>query len=271
MTTIEALFLQLRRELDPTLIQTQPVKLGKPYPLEQCLEISLAMQHHLQRLDPSTLAGPSRLGYSALAGFPRCGGSMRQVWDDLRGEYFQNAFLAGALYIDVSNDTVTRTKPPVEILSFADAHFKPVEDYRHFATLASRYWKAHFSPNHIGPTLAPYFPLIAVIPESGVHFQSMSGYILAVVATGEFRPSEVVLDAPAMKADLFELIANCLAGSSFEVASDPLKGRAMALHYCKKYRAEGYRQAAEARTNALRDLLEANKRLSSLKVTVMAP
>lgn len=263
---IETLFLHLRRGLNPILIDTQPVKNGKPYPLGQCLETSLTMKKLLSQLDASTLIGDAATGYAALAAFLHHGGTMRQVWGDLRGEYFQNAFLAGTLYINVSNDTVTRTKPPIKILPFADAQFKPVEDYRHFAKLTSRYWKAHFFPNHIAPTLAPYFPLVAVIPETGVVFQSDSAYMFAVVKAGEFRASEAVLDALPMSGDLFKLLTRFLVSSSFGIASDPEQGRTLALQLCAKYRAERYQHDAARRATVVKQLQEANKRLACLQV-----
>ena len=120
---LEALFLGVRASLDGALCAAQPIKLGKPYPLGQCLEISLAVKAQLKRLNPATWAGLPAQGHAALSGFMRHGGQMNQVWGDLRGEYFQNAFLAGTLYIDVSNDTVVRTKPPVEIMPWAQARF----------------------------------------------------------------------------------------------------------------------------------------------------
>ena len=123
-----ALMQGIRSSLDPLLRAAQPTKWGKPYPLGQCLEISLAAKHHLRELNPATLTGEAAQGHAALAAFLACGGHMHQVWGDLRGEYFQNAFLAGTLYIDVSNDTVVPTKPPVEILPFAQVRLSPVAD-----------------------------------------------------------------------------------------------------------------------------------------------
>lgn len=268
LSSVEALFLRLRADLDPVLCQAQPVKFGKPYPLGQCLEISLAVQRHLKQLAPSVLGGAPAQGYAALAAFLHHGGSMRQVWGDLRGEYFQNAFLAGTLYIDASNDTVVRTKPKVEILPFAEARFVPVEDYLHFARLASRYWRSHMFPNHVLPSLAPYFPLIAVTPGEGVRFQCVSGYMFALTQANEFRSSEAVLDAPPMRGDLFKLLARCVADSSLGVASDPDHGRVSALRNCGKYRAERRHHSDEQRVVAIKAVHEANKRLAHLRVQV---
>lgn len=266
LSALEALFRQLRAGLDPGLRQAQPVKLDKPYPLGQCLEISTAVQRHLQRLDPAQLDGAPAQGYAALAAFLRHGGRLRQVWGDLRGEYFQNAFLAGTLYIDVSNDTVVRTKPPVEILPFADARFGPVEDYCHFARVASRYWRAHVFPNHVAPALAPYFPLITASKGGRVEFQPVSNYMIGLTLAAEFRPSEAVLDAEPMPGDLFELLGRCLADTQIEVAGDPIRGRALALRHCEQYRAERRHHCDEQRTVAVKAILRANQRLAHLRV-----
>lgn len=128
-----ALFLNLRNALDPELRQARPVKQGKAYPLGQCLEISEALFKRLSHIDPATLEPDAALGLDALKTLVRQGGSVRQVWGDLRGEYFQNAMLVGTLYVDVANDTVDPHKPPVEILPFAEARLRPIGDFRHFS------------------------------------------------------------------------------------------------------------------------------------------
>lgn len=266
LPALESLFRQLRATLDPLLRQAQPVKLDKPYPLGQCLEISTALQQHLQQLDPALLAGAPAQGYAALAAFLRHGGRLRQVWGDLRGEYFQNAFLAGTLYIDVSNDTVVRSKPPVEILPFADARFGPVEDYRHFARVAARYWRAHVFPNHVAPALAPYFPLITASKGGRVEFQPVSNYMIGLTLAAQFRPSAAVLDAEPMPGDLFQLLSRCLADTPIEVAGDPLQGQAQALRYCDQYRAEGRHQSDQQRSAAVKAILRANQRLAHLRL-----
>lgn len=268
---LEALFLEMRASLDPELRLAQPTKQGKPYPLGQCLEISLAVQSRLRQLDPFTLAGAPAEGHAALTAFLRHGGSARQVWGDLRGEYFQNAFLIGTLYIDASNDTVVPTKPPVEMLPFADAQFGPIKDYRHFASMAERYWKAHLFPNHVLPELAPYFPLITVTPDGGVRLESDSNYMVALTHADNFLSSEAVLDAPPMNGELFQLLVGCFADSSLVVASDPLKGQALALWSCGKYRAERKPLADDQRAVIVSAVREANRRLTRLTVKAWRP
>ncbi len=159
---LEAFFLAIRLHVDLTLERAQPVKLGKTYPLGQCLEISQAVMRLLERADVSAvqLSDAAVVGRKAFAAFRKAGGAFRLVWGDLRGEFFQNAFQLGTLYLDVSNDTVTPSKPKVEILPFEQARLIPIADYRHFARISSRYWKHRVYPNHVLPELAPYCPLI---------------------------------------------------------------------------------------------------------------
>ena len=159
---LEAFFLAVRASVDPELQRAQPVELGKPYPLGQCLEITRAVQQRLRRVQALPLGGMAAQGRAAFTAFLASGGALRQVWGDLRGEFFQNAFQLGTLYVDVSNDTVTPTTPKVEILPFAQARFVPIADFQHFARIAQRYWKDRVYPNHVLPELAPYCPLVHV-------------------------------------------------------------------------------------------------------------
>lgn len=247
---IETLFVALRNSLDPIWSRVRPVKLGKPYPLGQCLEISLAMQVHLSRLDPSGLSGAPARGFQALRAFQQAGGRMRQVWGDLRGQYFQNAYLAGSLYIDCANDTVVPTKPKVEILPLAEADFRPVEDFLHYARIAGSYWRALAFPNHLLPEAAPWCPLLLAIPGGGLQLHSQSRYMLALTRSRAFAPSEAVLQAPPLQPGLFRLAAERLAAGGIAVPPDPEAGRAAALQACARARGEAAqhsdRRAAEA-------------------------
>ncbi len=265
LTALEALFRLVRAQVDPGLRQAGQRKNGKAYPLGWCLEISLAVQNSLQRLQPASLPPLPAQGYAALAAFLAHGGRFRQVWGDLRGEYFQNAFLAGTLYIDASNDTVVPTKPPVEILPLAQARFVPIEDFGHFGRVASRYWGAQVFPNHVLPSLAPYFPLVTVTAEGAVCLQSATDYMIALTCSAGFRPSEDVLEAAPMDGDLAGRLAQCLARvPAIGVVADPARGRALALEQCRQLRVQGASPSDEHRTTACRTMLAANQALDGL-------
>lgn len=146
LAELEACFLAVRAQVDPELSRLQPVKLGKAYPLGQCLEIALAVQQRLRIVDEASLPPDAASGLRAFRAYLRAGGSFRQVWGDLRGQYFQNAFQLGGLYVDVSNDTVVPTKPKVEILSFEAANFPPSAAFSSSARLPRPTGRTRYTP-----------------------------------------------------------------------------------------------------------------------------
>lgn len=235
---LEAFFLAVRALVDAQLEFTLPSRTGKPYPLGQCLEISQAVHQQLLRQDLDTLAlsASAQLGHTAFFAFRRAGGALRQIWGDLRGEFFQNAFQLGTLYLDVSNDTVTPTKPKVEILPFAEARFVPITDYRHFARVAERYWKVQIYPNHLLPEWAPYCPLLYVAADGRVMLGDATAYMISLTKVGRFEPSEAVLRDPAMPFDLFRRARAVLTGICASLPDNPEQGRGMALRACQEYR-----------------------------------
>ena len=236
LTALEVFFQGLRAGLDAPLSQARPFKLGKPYPLGQCLEISQAAEQCLTQLAHLTVHGPAAQGQAALLGFMRAGGTVRQVWGDLRGEYFQNAFVVGTLYVDVSNDTVFSHKPKVEILPFNEARLVPVEDFWHFIKVARSYWKAEVYPNFILPSLAPYFPLLVAIPGGSLRLEGASSYMFSLARQSGFTASAQVLEALDISDELFNAMRQCLAGSPLQTAATPAQGKAAALHLCQHYR-----------------------------------
>ena len=233
LAEIEALMRRMRARLDPVLARAQPSKWGKPYPLGQCLEITRAVKHDLARLNPASLSGAAAQGHAALAAFLRHGGQMHQVWGDLRGEYFQNAFLSGTLYIDVANDTVDPAKPPVEMLPLAESGLQPISDYHHYAQVARRYWQAQLHPNHLLPDLAPYYPFIAVIPNGGIRLEADSGYMVLLAHRQRFQSSAEILGQAAMDRALFERLKRALIDQDMTLAVSAEQGRALALAACQ--------------------------------------
>jgi hypothetical protein len=259
---LEAFFLAVRASVDPQLERKQPTKLGKPYPLGQCLEITQAVQQRLRCVDDLPVSDMAALGRTAFCAFLRAGGTLRQVWGDLRGQYFQNAFQLGALYLDVSNDTVTSTKPKVEMLPFADAQFVPIADFVHFTRIAERYWKGDIYPNHALPALAPYFPLIHISPQGTIQLRDGADYMMALVTGGRFQPSEEVLRAPAMPATVFDAVAHALGGAKLKLAVSAGAGRRQALDFCRDYRARRWHQSQAQTAQALQAAQRANLRMA---------
>jgi len=235
---LEACLLAVRRQLDPELEHLQPLKLGKPYPLGQCLEIAEAVQKRLRTVVKEKLPPDAAIGLCALRAFRRAGGDFRQVWGDLRGQYFQNAFQVGTLYVDVANDTVTPTKPKVEVLPFHEAQFVPIRDFEHFRQIARRYWGDEVYPNHVLPELAPHCPLIHVSQSGCITLHDATQYMLAMTRTQGFAPSEAVLRESPMPQALFERTCHALQQAGYTLPATPEQGRQKALQQCREQRAK---------------------------------
>ncbi|KQW87501.1 hypothetical protein ASC94_29485 [Massilia sp. Root418] len=261
---IAAFFLELRAHVDPSLQRLQPAKLGKPYPMGQCLEISLAVAQLLDHADVAGLAlsEPARAGYAAFVAFRKAGGQFRRMWGDLRGEFFQNAFQLGTFYLDVSNDTVTPSKPKVELLPFDEARFVPIADFRHFARIATGYWQHAIYPNHLLPELAPYCPLIHVAANGQAIVAEGTDYMVAMAQAGRFEPSEDVLRDAPMPVALHERLAGALADGGWKVAQGPDQGRAMALRACREHRRKGWHVSQQKALDAITAVQHINRKLA---------
>lgn len=238
LSELEVFFLAVRRQLDPELERLQPVKLGKPYPLGQCLEIAQAVEKRLRTVAEAALPAEAAQGLRAFKAFLRAGGTLRQVWGDLRGQYFQNAFQLGGLYVDVSNDTVVPTKPKVEILPFREAQFIPIRDFGHFRQIARSYWQHEVYPNHVLPELAPHCPLIHVGGQGRITLNEATQYMLAMTRAQGFAPSEAVLSEAAMPAALFEQVCRALRDAGYRLPRSPEHGRTLALQQSRQQRAK---------------------------------
>lgn len=259
---LEVCLLAVRRQLDPELERLQPIKLGKPYPVGQCLEIAEAVQARLRTVAESDLPADATIGLRALRAFQRAGGDFRQVWGDLRGQYFQNAFQVGTLYIDVANDTVTPTKPKVEILPFDEAQFVPIRDFQHFGQLARSYWGDEIYPNHVLPELAPHCPLIHVSPSGNISLHDATQYMLAMTHAEAFRPSVAVLcDAP-MPQSVFEQACQALRHAGYKLPSSPEHGRALALQQCRQQRAKRWHLDPRRPNLVIHDTQRVNRHLA---------
>lgn len=259
---LEVFLLSVRLQLDPELERRQPVKLGKPYPLGQCLEIAEAVEKRLRTVVETELPPEAAQGLRAFRAFLRAGGSLRQVWGDLRGQYFQNAFQLGSLYVDVSNDTVVPTKPKVEILPFHEAQFVSIRDFAHFRQIARRYWGDEIYPNHVLPSLAPHCPLIHVSQSGQISLNEATQYMLAMTRTQGFAPSEAVLREAVMPQTLFERVRDALQEAGFPLAASPEQGRQQALQQCREQRAKRWHQQPQRVTAVIQEVQQLNLRLA---------
>lgn len=263
LAELEAFFMAVRLQLDPALERLQPVKLGKPYPLGQCLEIALAVEKRLRTVAEAALPAEAAQGLRAFKAFLRAGGTLRQVWGDLRGQYFQNAFQLGGLYVDVSNDTVVPTKPKVEVLPFAAANFIPIRSFTQFRQIATSYWEDQIYPNHVLPELAPHCPLIHVSKTGSIRLHDATQYMLAMTRSEAFEPSEAVLREAPMPQAVFERVRNALQDAGWGLAATPEQGRQQALQQCRTQRAKRWHQDAARPAKIIHEARRINQQLVS--------
>jgi len=265
---LERFLLDLRVTLDPHLFADFPTKANKPYPLGQCLEISLAVKKRLEEVSPSELQGDDAVAFNAIQQFSLNGGVIRQIWGDLRGQYFQNAFLFGDLYVDVSNDTVVATKPKVEILPFTQSNLSAIRDFYHFSQLAQRYWKAEVFPNHVLPELAPYVPLLVRYADGEIQMLDLSKYMIMLTTSAKFQPSIDFLSQAAMSEDVFESIRIILQTSGLVLPERPEDGREKALTNCQRCSEDDLHGSYDQIVLAIERVLQIN---AYLRMTNKAP
>ncbi|WP_192499155.1 hypothetical protein [Skermanella pratensis] len=247
---LEELFLDLRAETDRLLGPAMGARYGKPYPLGCCREIT---QDVLGRLG-GVLAKPDHRGARALSAFLAAGGAGRCVWGALRGRYFQTALQFGGLYVDVANDTVTVTKPKVEILPLEEAGLEAVRGAEHFAEIADAYWGMRIVANHALPSLAPLLPMIGVIPGRAPVLHSATRYMTELFRQDGFARSEAWLtNGPVPPAEVVEALrARCPEDL---LTADPHTGVRAAVAACRSARAAGLAASAEWRDARVRDFL----------------
>lgn len=221
----------LRSEMDPELKRKYPDRPDKPYPQGRCLEITEAVQQEMT----ARMRRPSAPAERAMAAFQSAGGVIRPVWGALRGVYFQNAMQMGGLYIDVANDTVTVTKPKVEILPIDAAGLENIRDLHHFSEIAAKYWSVSAGPNHVAPHLAPLFPVILYNQQGQAQLVSTTNYMVGLMMRDRFVMAEKwVEEMPPPPPAVFARYRRRLpADIAFK---DPEQGRLAAIAACREAR-----------------------------------
>ncbi|MDO8423975.1 MAG: hypothetical protein Q7S99_17635 [Parvibaculum sp.] len=153
------------------------------YPISFCLEIT----RHMLALMSREPVPVHMTGLQALHNFVRAGGQVKRVWGALRGGYFQNAIQVGTYYLDVANDTVTVTKPKIEMLLLADASFNNITSFFEFARVGQIYWKARIIPNIYFPNVAPFLPAIAFDASGAMRLEARNSYMFPMNMASRFR------------------------------------------------------------------------------------
>lgn len=247
---LQALLYALRLRADEELAARYPDFAGKPYPLGRCLEIRDAVFTDLD----ARIQHPDCPVSRALHGFIAEGGIGGKIWGVLRESYFQNAIQLGPLYVDVANDTVTVTKPKVEILPIEAAGMVPVASLAHFAATARRYWGVEIYRNTVFPALAPYFPMICVSDSGAAWIEPGSGQVTTLIRRQRMRPTLAFLSTlpppPAEKVQALHRIKRSSPDPLIGAEGDPF-AMVEAARAEGRYRDADYLAACRASRDAI--------------------
>jgi hypothetical protein len=246
----------LRLEIDAVLQPLYPlVAPDKPYPLGRCLEISQAAQDVLRQ----RVKNPQTKIEKTLHAFIKAGGIIRPIWGDLRGQFFQNATQMGSLYVDVANDTVTPTKPKVEILPLAEAGMRNIQDLEHFARIAKQYWGADVYANHACPQLAPLFPMMAAFPKGQIRLLSSADYMTGLMMRDRFVMAQAWVERMPPPSALLDRMAEHLPVDLRSPVHLAQADAAMAA--CLEARARNYHHDIKWRNHCLERVNALNNKL----------
>lgn len=229
---IESMLVAHRAAVDAALAPKLPRFGDKPYPLGRCREIRDAVVARLQ----AALKAPADPAAAALRAFIAAGGVGRKVWGDLRGDYFQNALQFGAWYVDVANDTVTVSKPQVEILPLAEADLRPIRDFAHFVRIAERYWQVTVTANTVFPRLAPLLPLVCTEAGGRSWLAAACDPMIDLSRLDGFRPAEAALRALPVTPGP---VAAALRAQAARADDPLLRPDGDPVEWCLAYRARG--------------------------------
>jgi len=101
-------------------------------------------------------------GVQTLVEFHKRGGIVKAVQGIQHRKYFQNGTQAGALWIDVANDTVDPAKPKVVHSWLETSGFQNADDPTLCAEVIESYWQQEVFPNTHFPELATLFPFFTI-------------------------------------------------------------------------------------------------------------
>lgn len=154
---------------DPSLVQFQL------YPKGFCAFI----RDKLLRTMQSEFRNPHMGGMQALRRFVSKGGVLKKVGGIQHKKFLQNGIQAGALWVDVANDTVDTEKPPIEITTLAESGFEDIDDFELCADLLESYWYYDVYPNTVFPYLAPIYPIMVLTPTGTIQLLRLNETMIA--------------------------------------------------------------------------------------------
>jgi|GEM_PF-1363013 len=133
---------------------------------------------------------PTTPGMRALSHFSGRGGHLKQIAGIQHGKHFQNALQAGSLFVDTANDTIDKSKPPIEICDLSESGFSNLGDLSLTASVIEEYWGYKILPQTFFPFLTPFYPIVQVSRDGRVEILSITYGMAAKNALSDFKMAE---------------------------------------------------------------------------------
>ncbi|PIZ76519.1 hypothetical protein COY05_00980 [Candidatus Peregrinibacteria bacterium CG_4_10_14_0_2_um_filter_38_24] len=138
---------------------------------------------------PQTKGNSVPPGMQALRHFHARGGHLKQI-AGIKGNSYQNALQAGALFVDVANDTVDKSESPVSICELDESGFTNMGGFAEAAEVTEQYWGHNVFPQRLFPFLTPFYPIVHVSPLGKVEILPTTKGMIAKNILADFSPAE---------------------------------------------------------------------------------
>ena len=192
------------------------------YPIGCCCEITVVIVKYLIDMDKKDR---DRF-FPGLSDFLYQGGVFKRIWGEVRQKYFQNAIQIGAIYLDVSNDTVDIKKTKTEWALLSECNFSCFDSFHSYARILESYHEKELFLNGCLPELAPLCP-IWTRQKNGSFRLDCSLFMMGLAHDTNYHASE----------ELFEIRSPCIYDlpvellSSIKSITQKFKGNSEALKY----------------------------------------
>lgn len=177
---------KMMADLHPQYSKDPALRNPKNYPIGFCDTIANGVWAEVLR----NIRFPTTPGMRALSHFSGRGGHLKKIAGIQHGKHFQNALQAGSLFVDVANDTIDKSKPPIEICELSESGFSNMGDLSLAANVIEEYWGYKILPQRFFPFLSPFYPIVQVSRDGRVEILPITYGMAAKNALSDFKMAE---------------------------------------------------------------------------------
>ncbi len=183
---IKIVLKRMLSDLPPQYANDPSLRNPRNYPVGFCDTISDGIWVEILK----GMRFPSTAGIKALSHFSHRGGHLKKIAGIQHGRFFQNALQAGSLFVDTANDSVDKTKPPVNICDLSQSGFANIDDFSSQADIIEKYWGDRIFPQRIFPFLTPLYPIIHISKLGRVEILPITRGVIAKNVFADFGLAE---------------------------------------------------------------------------------